>query len=72
VKPEEEQSRLRAARYIAIATQLPATVVAGYFLGYALDYWLGTTWLRLLFLIVAVIGAMAQLIRQVLKDQKSK
>jgi FtsH-binding integral membrane protein len=57
---------------MAVATQLPFTVLAGYGLGYALDYWIGTTWLRYLFLILAVVGAMAQLIWMVLKDQKSK
>jgi F0F1-type ATP synthase assembly protein I len=60
---------MRAARYIAIATQLPFTVFAGYGLGYMLDTWLGTTWLKVTLLMVAIVGAFYQLIRQVMKDQ---
>jgi F0F1-type ATP synthase assembly protein I len=47
-------------------------VMAGYGLGYGLDYLFGTTWLRNLFLILAIVGALTGLVLQVLKDQKSK
>lgn len=63
---------LRAGRYTAIATQLPFTVFAGYGLGYGLDYLFDTTWIRVLFLILAIVGAMTSLVVQVLRDQKSK
>ncbi|MEO5922408.1 MAG: hypothetical protein ABIR70_01130 [Bryobacteraceae bacterium] len=62
----------RGARYTALVTQIPFTVIAGYGLGYGLDYLFGTTWLRVAVLIVAVIGAIAGLVVQVLRDQKSK
>lgn len=61
-----------AARYIGMATQLPFTIAAGYGLGYLLDRWLGTTWLKIAVLLVAIIGSFVQLIYQVLKDQGSK
>ena len=70
-KEKQEKLVLRGSRYIAIATQLPFVVLAGYGIGYFLDTKFGTTWLSLVFLIAAIVGAFAQLIRQILKDQKS-
>lgn len=70
----ERQRRLiaRAGRYIAMATQIPFSIAAGYFLGYWLDTKFGTTYLRVVILIAAIVGVFTQLIRQVLRDQKSK
>ncbi|MEI9814702.1 MAG: AtpZ/AtpI family protein [Acidobacteriota bacterium] len=74
-KPPSSRQRVtiaRAGRYIAMATQIPFMIAAGYFLGYWLDTQFGTTWLRVVFLILAIIGVFTQLIRQVMKDQNSK
>jgi membrane protein DedA with SNARE-associated domain len=70
----EKQRKLiaQAGRYIGMATQIPFTIVAGYYLGYWLDTKFGTTYLRVVILILAIIGVFTQLIRQVLRDQKSK
>lgn len=72
MKRETNKTALSGARYIAIATQLPFTVIGGYALGYGLDYLFGTTWLRILFLFIGIIGGFSQLIYQILKDAKSK
>jgi F0F1-type ATP synthase assembly protein I len=55
---------------MAIATQLPFVVLAGYGLGYALDEHFGTTWLKLVCLLAAIVGSFTQLIQQILRDQK--
>jgi F0F1-type ATP synthase assembly protein I len=60
----------RAARYTSLAMALPATVVAGYFIGYALDAWLHTTYLKVVFLILGVVGGMTQLIQLITRDMK--
>ncbi|MEP7351692.1 MAG: AtpZ/AtpI family protein [Acidobacteriota bacterium] len=60
---------LRGGRYIAMATQLPFAIFGGYAVGYGLDYYFGTTWLRIFCLFAAIIGAFVQLILQVLNDQ---
>jgi F0F1-type ATP synthase assembly protein I len=67
-KPAADRSAIQAARYIAIATQLPFMIVGGYGLGYALDYWLGTDYLRIVCLLVGVVGGFAQLIRELMRD----
>ena len=60
-----------AAKYTSIAIMLPGAVFGGYFLGYALDYWFGTNWLKILFLLLAIVGAFIQIIRQVMRDSNS-
>ena len=59
---------LTAARYTAIATTLPASAFGGYILGYALDGWLGTTYLRVVFLLLGIAGGFSQLIRMLVRD----
>ena len=71
--PDNEDERkdnflLNAAHYTAIATTLPAGVVAGYFIGYALDGWLHTTYLKMVFLILGIAAGFAELIRLLLRD----
>jgi F0F1-type ATP synthase assembly protein I len=70
---QEKQRKLalRGGRYLAIATQLPFVVLAGYGLGYALDRYFGTTWLTLVCLLAAIVGSFTQLIQQILRDQKA-
>ena len=63
---------MRGARYTAMATQLPFTVIGGYGLGYGLDYLFGTTWLRIVFLFVGIIGGLSQIVVQVMRDAKNK
>jgi F0F1-type ATP synthase assembly protein I len=63
---------LTAARYTAIATTLPASAFAGYLLGYALDDWLGTTYLRVVFLMLGIAGGFSQLIRMLVRDMHAK
>lgn len=67
-----ERTRMRATRYIAIATQLPFMIFAGYGFGYALDYWLGLDFLRIIFLLVGVVGGFVQLLRELEKDAHHK
>ena len=61
-----------AARYTSVAMTLPAITFAGYAMGYALDLWLHTTYLRVVFLILGIVSGFMQLIRQLLSDMHSK
>ena len=61
-----------AARYTAIAMTLPASTFAGYLIGYALDSWLHTTYLKIVFLILGIVSGFAQLIRQLMRDMRSR
>jgi F0F1-type ATP synthase assembly protein I len=61
-----------AARYTAIAMTLPAATFAGYAMGYGLDLWLHTTFLKIVFLILGILGGFVQLIGQLMRDMGSK
>jgi hypothetical protein len=59
-------------RYGDMAMAIPFVALAGYGIGYGLDQVFGTTWIRAFSLILCIVGAFANLVMQVLKDQKSK
>ena len=63
---------ISAARYTAVAMTLPAATFAGYAMGYALDLWLHTTYLKIVFLILGIASGFVQLIRQLMRDMRSK
>jgi ATP synthase protein I len=47
---------------------LPASTVAGWLLGSALDRWLHTSWISVVGLFVGIAAGMIELIRTVLRD----
>ena len=61
-----------AARYTSIAMALPASTFAGYAIGYALDLWLDTTYLKIVFLLLGIASGFVQLIRMLTRDLRTK
>ena len=61
-----------ALRYTAIATALPAMTFAGYLIGGWLDQWLGTSYLKIVFLILGIASGFVQLIRELMRHSGSK
>ena len=51
---------------------MPASTFVGYFIGYALDRWLGTHYLNIVFLILGIVAGFVQLIRQLMSDIHSQ
>lgn len=60
----------RAAEYSSLALVLPVSTFVGYGIGYWLDGRFGTTWLRILLLILGSVGGFVQLIRQIMRDSR--
>ena len=58
-----------ALRYTAIATALPAMTFGGYLIGGWLDQWMGTTYLKIVFLILGIVGGFLQLIRELTRHK---
>jgi F0F1-type ATP synthase assembly protein I len=58
----------KAAQYSSLAFLMPAASFAGYLVGYWLDGRFGTTWLRILFLILGTAGGFIEMIRQITRD----
>jgi F0F1-type ATP synthase assembly protein I len=57
-----------AAEYSSLAFLLPASIFAGYGIGYLLDKAFGTHWLYMPFLILGIFAGFVQFIRQIMKD----
>ncbi len=51
---------------------LPAATFVGYVIGYALDSWLHTSFLKIVFLLLGIVSGFVQLIREILRDMSSK
>ncbi|HLK67540.1 MAG TPA: AtpZ/AtpI family protein [Bryobacteraceae bacterium] len=58
----------RAVEYSGLAFILPASTFVGYGIGYWLDRHFGTTWLKVLFLILGSVAGFVSLIRQIMRD----
>ena len=77
-EPPDSRSEKRSAdefwrlmtRYAPAIGLMPASVFAGYIIGYGLDYLFSTTFLRLVFMILGVVAGIVQLIRLLGRDMK--
>ena len=61
---------VQVSEYASLAFMLPAATLIGYGIGYLLDRALGTTFLKVIFLIFGMASGFLQVIRQVQKDTK--
>ena len=60
---------IQVARYLSLATLLPAATFAGYAIGYGLDHLFGTRFLRIVFLVFGIAGGFLNLIRALNRDR---
>lgn len=67
---DKSKFALRSARYTSMAMSLPAGILAGYLIGYGLDSWLHTSFLKIVFLILGIVGSFAQIIQSLARDMK--
>lgn len=56
-------------KYSSLAMMLPAATFVGYVIGYLLDQWLGTTYLKIVFLLLGIASGMTHLIRELTKEK---
>ncbi|HEY2381356.1 MAG TPA: AtpZ/AtpI family protein [Terriglobia bacterium] len=50
---------------LSVGMVFPVSIVIGYVMGYFLDRWLGTTWLKILFLLFGVAAGFVNFVRMV-------
>jgi ATP synthase protein I len=55
-------------KYYSIAFLLPACILVGFLMGYFLDKWLGTSMLKIVFLVLGVAAGIIEVIRELGKD----
>lgn len=56
------------SKYLALALTLPASVAAGYLLGWAADYWLHIALLRAVGIILGMAAGIIQIVKQLNRD----
>jgi len=56
--------------YASLGVMLPAATVTGYLIGLALDSWLGTSFLYIVFLILGIAGGFVELIKIVSRNSE--
>ena len=61
--PRKKNLWVQLGQYSQIAFIFPASTVAGWLIGVALDHWLHTTWLYIVGLILGIIAGFVELIR---------
>jgi F0F1-type ATP synthase assembly protein I len=71
VPPPRKTPAARYVEYSGLALLLPVSTVVGYGIGYWLDHVFGTTWLRIVFLLLGSAAGFFQLIRQIMQDSKN-
>jgi F0F1-type ATP synthase assembly protein I len=69
---EKRSFWITMARYSQLAFVLPAATVTGWIIGLLLDRWLHTTWLYLAGLLLGIVAGFIELIRTVLKSEKTQ
>ena len=59
---------MMVGKYSSMAMILPAGAAVGFVVGYLLDKWFGTSFLRIVLLILGIIGGLVDVLRTLLKD----
>jgi F0F1-type ATP synthase assembly protein I len=59
-------------KYYGLAFLVPVSILVGYTIGYFLDKWFGTTYLKVVFLMLGIASGMIELVRELLKDDDAK
>ncbi len=62
----------QVGHYLGLATILPACVFVGWIMGYGLDRWLGTSFFKIVFLIIGIASGFIQLIRDLMRETGQK
>ena len=66
--PPKKNLLVQVEEYVALALMLPIATLVGYGMGYLLDRWLGTTFLKIVFLLLGVVSGFIQVIRQLTRE----
>jgi F0F1-type ATP synthase assembly protein I len=69
---EQNNALLLVGRYTSLALLLPACVLVGYGIGYAIDRALGTHFFYIVFLLLGIAAGFVQMIRMVQEDTRRR
>jgi F0F1-type ATP synthase assembly protein I len=72
VRNRKKNVWVQVGEYTSLAFMLPAATLIGYGIGYLLDRALGTSFLKIVFLLLGIASGFVQLIRQVQRDTSDR
>jgi F0F1-type ATP synthase assembly protein I len=70
--PKRDDLFTQFGKYYGLAFLIPCSILVGYAIGYGLDKWFGTTYLKLVFLLLGIASGMIELIRELNKGDTGK
>ena len=70
--PEKDDLAKQFGRYYAVVFLLPSAVLVGFGLGYLLDYFLKTGFIKIIGLFLGLAAGMIELVRELSKDDTGK
>jgi F0F1-type ATP synthase assembly protein I len=65
---EKKSVWAQIGQYASLGVALPAATVTGYFIGVLLDYWLGTHFLYIVFLLLGIVAGFVEMYRVVSRN----
>lgn len=71
-KDDKRRSLQQLNFALSVGMVFPVSIVIGYVIGYFLDRWLGTTWLKILFLLIGVVAGFVNFVRMVSQMEKDE
>jgi len=69
--PKDDPIR-QFGKYYGLAFLVPVSILVGYTIGYFLDKWFGTQYLKVVFLLLGIASGMIELVRELTKDDAGK
>lgn len=69
--PPKKSVLVQVEEYLALALMLPVATLVGYGIGYLLDRFFHTTFLRIVFLVLGVVSGFVQVIRQLTRESRN-
>ncbi len=70
--PKRDDLFTQFGKYYGLAFLIPCSILVGYAIGYGLDKFFGTTYLKLVFLLLGIASGMIELIRELNKGDTGK
>jgi F0F1-type ATP synthase assembly protein I len=67
---KEDNVMQMVGRYLSIAMMIPVATFVGYVIGYFLDKYFGTGFLKIVFLLAGIAAGFIELFRELNKDTK--
>jgi F0F1-type ATP synthase assembly protein I len=71
VPPPKKNLLVQVEEYLALALILPIATLVGYVIGYFLDRAFGTSFLKIVFLLLGVVSGFVQVIRQLKQESRN-